>query len=471
VATRITGLVLAAGPSTDAVAELALAIHGTEATSLGLTCGGSMQLVIEPLQQLPNVLVDELRARAPVAFATRLDTRDHRTLVIDANGASTSTLGDVLVDQDVITLATELLRRGRSARRVEQAGATRVLIDIYEPTPRAVIVGAGDLATALEEQLHLIGWESMTLTDLSGAVDAIADLTRTDAVVVLTHDPTIDAPTLAAALRNDIGYVGALGSRRTQAARAERLQTENLEARALTALRGPPASISARQVRPRPRSASLPRSLQFGAADPPNRCETTTTPSTSPTEPTVRWTVEPIGYARTDYHSPLATPVQAALNPDALARVELDPRYAPALRDLEHFSHAWIVTWLANDDRQGDIDLQPVPFLLRPANQRIGLFATRAPRRPNPIGLSLVRIDRIEACDLYVRGVDLVDATPVLDIKPYAAPFDTPYGTDIRNGWLTTSIYARAPHRKVPSHKDDGASRTATRTTPAVLSV
>jgi xanthine dehydrogenase accessory factor len=236
---RIADRVSGSRTDTDGRLDVELSIHGGEAAVLGLTCGGSLHLVVEPLDAVPSLLVEELHARAPVAFASRLDGVKAAALVVDATGASASTLGDALVDQDVIAIATDLLRRGRSARHVERTGATRVLIDVYEPVPRAVIVGGGDLAGALEAQLRLIGWEPTTRATLTDASAAIAELGRSDAVVVLSHDPSIDAPAIAAALRNDVGYVGALGSRRTQAARAERLEAQHLEARQLRAVRGP----------------------------------------------------------------------------------------------------------------------------------------------------------------------------------------------------------------------------------------
>jgi xanthine dehydrogenase accessory factor len=239
VTSRIAQRVVTAPAGADPRFELELSIHGGEAAALGLTCGGSLHLVAELLDAVPPMLVGELLARAPVAFASRLDGGPPATLVIDSTGASASTLGDALVDQRVITIATELLQRGRSARHVERAGVSRILVDVYEPAARAVIVGGGDLAGALEAQLRLIGWEPTTLTDVHEAIDAIAPLGRTDAVIVLSHDPNIDAPTLAAALRNDAGYVGALGSRRTQAARAERLEAHGVDARHLAELHGP----------------------------------------------------------------------------------------------------------------------------------------------------------------------------------------------------------------------------------------
>lgn len=118
-------------------------------------------------------------------------------------------------------------------------------------------------------------------------------------------------------------------------------------------------------------------------------------------------------------------PVAAA---DVKGTVEIDPQYAAGLQDLEGFSH---VVLLFHCHRSADYDLTPFPPGER---QRRGVFATRAPRRPNPIGLSVVRLDRVAGCVLEVRGVDIVDGTPLLDIKPYLPSIDAP--VDVRTGWL-----------------------------------
>ena len=239
VSRRIAGLVVGEASGADGFAEVELSIHGADVGELQLTCGGSLHLVVQSVASIPRVLVQELQVRAPVAFATRLDPTRPASLVVDASGASQSTLGDALVDQQVADLAASILRRGQSARRVEYAGASRVLVDVYQPMPIGVIVGGGDLAAALVTQLALIDWDASVVSELDQAIEAVARLDRMDAVIVLSHDPTIDAPVLAAALRGDVGYVGALGSRRTQAARTERLEAQGLEGRHLGRVHGP----------------------------------------------------------------------------------------------------------------------------------------------------------------------------------------------------------------------------------------
>jgi tRNA (adenine37-N6)-methyltransferase len=142
-----------------------------------------------------------------------------------------------------------------------------------------------------------------------------------------------------------------------------------------------------------------------------------------------------LGVVRTGHTSREETPVQSALNADDAGRVELDEHYADALDGLDGFSHAWLVTWLGGDGDDAEPALRQVPFLLGPHGRAMGILATRGPRRPNPIGLSLVRLGPIEGCVVRFRGVDMVDGTLLLDIKPYVAAFDQPTG-DVRCGWF-----------------------------------
>ncbi len=95
------------------------------------------------------------------------------------------------------------------------------------------------------------------------------------------------------------------------------------------------------------------------------------------------------------------------------------------------------MTWLGTDG-DGPVELRQVPFLLRPQGHHVGLFAMRGPRRPNPIGLSLVRLVGLDGPRITFAGVDLVDRTPVLDLKPYVAQFDRPPG-HARSGWFDTA--------------------------------
>ena len=125
-----------------------------------------------------------------------------------------------------------------------------------------------------------------------------------------------------------------------------------------------------------------------------------------------------IGRIRTPFTSLAACPKNIAQS-SALGRIELDPRYAAGLKDVGLFSHLQVLYWMHHARR--DL-IQQVPSHLR---QVRGTFALRSPVRPNPIALAAVELVKAEADTLTVRGVDCLDGTPVLDIKPYFASIDS----------------------------------------------
>lgn len=108
--------------------------------------------------------------------------------------------------------------------------------------------------------------------------------------------------------------------------------------------------------------------------------------------------------------------------------------YRAGLMDLDGFSHI-ILLYLF--DRSDGYSLKVTPFMDTAPR---GLFATRAPKRPNPIGLSIVQLDRIEANILHVSNIDVLDGTPLLDIKPYVPAFDCP--ENVRTGWIANTDFA-----------------------------
>jgi tRNA-Thr(GGU) m(6)t(6)A37 methyltransferase TsaA len=143
-----------------------------------------------------------------------------------------------------------------------------------------------------------------------------------------------------------------------------------------------------------------------------------------------------IGVVRTPFTDRGDTPLQPSFAAGVEGEVHIDLRYLDALDGLEGFSHVWLLTWLADFDAPApDPELRQVPLLLRDDPQTFGIFAMRGPRRPNPIGLSLVRIVAIDGPNLRFAGVDLIDGTTVLDVKPYVSTFDEPAG-EVRCGWF-----------------------------------
>jgi tRNA-Thr(GGU) m(6)t(6)A37 methyltransferase TsaA len=138
-------------------------------------------------------------------------------------------------------------------------------------------------------------------------------------------------------------------------------------------------------------------------------------------------TLTPIGHVRSPFQSTAEIPKGLGAQHEAEGQLELLPEFAPGLQDIEGFSHL-IVLWTF--DRSGGFDLVFTP----PADDRPhGVFATRSPRRPNPLGLTVVELLRRDGAILHVRGIDMLDATPVLDIKPYLSSIP---GDRLRRGWL-----------------------------------
>jgi len=161
-------------------------------------------------------------------------------------------------------------------------------------------------------------------------------------------------------------------------------------------------------------------------------------------------TIEPIGRISTAHTDRASTPVQTVLNPDERGSVVLDGRYRDGLAELDGFDHAWLLTWLASDPAEpAPTTMRQVPFLLTAERREVGLFAMRGPRRPNPIGLHLVRIVDDVDDGFTFAGVDMVDGTPLLDIKPWVASLDVPHGhalvDEVRSGWFD-SVDVSRPH-------------------------
>jgi tRNA-Thr(GGU) m(6)t(6)A37 methyltransferase TsaA len=149
--------------------------------------------------------------------------------------------------------------------------------------------------------------------------------------------------------------------------------------------------------------------------------------------------LETIGVVRSSRTSSERTPVQAALNRGEHAVIEVFEAYAEGLAGLDGFDYAWLISWLhePRESATGPAPLTQIPFLLRPEQREMGVFAMRGPRRVNPIGLSLVQVLEVAGRRVRFAGVDLLDGTPVIDLKPYVTRFDRPEG-EPRCGWFDT---------------------------------
>jgi tRNA (adenine37-N6)-methyltransferase len=147
------------------------------------------------------------------------------------------------------------------------------------------------------------------------------------------------------------------------------------------------------------------------------------------------FTAQPIGYIRSPYHDTKAIPKGLGAKHEAEGSIELLREFSAGLMDIEGFSHLFVL-W--EFDRADGFDLIAHP----PTDEgrEHGVFSTRSPRRPNPIGLTVVELLRRDGVALHVRGVDMLDGTPVLDIKPYLSSIPV---EKIKRGWL-----AEAEERK-----------------------
>jgi xanthine dehydrogenase accessory factor len=213
-------------------------LSDSDAVRAGLACGGRATLLLQPLGAVPAAWWEAITRPQGAALITPLG-RPGPSMVVTREAVRGSlgeggTASDV--DEAAVRIARGRLAKARGSREiVEIAGASYVL-EISGAAPHVIVVGAGELATALVRQATLLGWDS----DVVGTAPQAQALFAANAcLVVLSHDPAIDTPALAAALRDRIPYVGALGSRHTQSARAGRLRAMDLGDETIAAIHGP----------------------------------------------------------------------------------------------------------------------------------------------------------------------------------------------------------------------------------------
>ncbi len=142
----------------------------------------------------------------------------------------------------------------------------------------------------------------------------------------------------------------------------------------------------------------------------------------------------PIGVIHSSIKDPVEAPREESTAGDVTATVEIFPEYTEGLTDLDGFSHIILLTYF-HLSKEFSLLVKP------PLDKEVthGVFATRSPRRPNPIGMSTVRLIKIEGNLLHITNTEMVDGTPVLDIKPYV-PLNYLKSGEIRIGWLTGKI-------------------------------
>jgi tRNA (adenine37-N6)-methyltransferase len=153
-------------------------------------------------------------------------------------------------------------------------------------------------------------------------------------------------------------------------------------------------------------------------------------------------TYKPIGVVHSPFKEPKNVPIQATAAKGTAGTIELYPQYVEGLNDLEGFSH---IILLYHFHLITGCPLMVKPFL---DDKLHGVFATRSPARPNKIGISVVHLSRIENNVLHIQDVDIIDGTPLIDIKPYVPEFDC--RKNVKIGWFNGKI------NKLATTKDDG---------------
>ncbi len=142
--------------------------------------------------------------------------------------------------------------------------------------------------------------------------------------------------------------------------------------------------------------------------------------------------VTQIGTIHTPFKERKGTPVQPKMGKGIRGTINIFNQFTPGLKDLEGFSHVVLLYYFHLSE---GYSLEVTPFL----DERLrGLFATRAPKRPSPIGMSVVRLEKVEGNILHIVDIDIIDGTPLLDLKPYVPAFDE--DVDVRLGWLQDKL-------------------------------
>jgi xanthine dehydrogenase accessory factor len=186
---------------------LDLHIGDADASLAGLTCGGEARFLLMAARNLPEALWARLRDREPICLVTELDGDE----VVGVTLHTAETVDEAGED------AAQLFRRGVSATAVSPERVTTVLW----PVPKLVVVGAGEVVDAVQTAAKMLGWDVLVSNQVAMASGLIAGLAVLDKVLVVSHDLELAGPTLSTALSSQAGYIGALGSRRTQQARAD----------------------------------------------------------------------------------------------------------------------------------------------------------------------------------------------------------------------------------------------------------
>ena len=217
---------------------LDLTVDDTGARQAGLSCGGAATVVVQGAGQIPGQFWSALAERRAVALATVAGQPPGSLVAVDGGG-SFGSFGAAEVDGAVEAAARRLLSGGEMASSRVEVGDRTVLIDAFVPAPALVIAGDGAIADAILRQASLLGWQATVTTDVDAATAELDAAGASAALVLLSHAVKLDVPVLAAAIGRGVSYIGALGSARTQARRAERLRSLGIADEQIEAIHGP----------------------------------------------------------------------------------------------------------------------------------------------------------------------------------------------------------------------------------------
>lgn len=209
-----------------------------DAVAAGFACGGVADVMLQSADLLPSEAWDAFRSAEPFVVASVLGTNS--VVAFQADGTVLGALATPELQSVAAEQARELLAGGIAASRLVTHGEAQLFVECFVPVTHLLVVGEGMLADALTAQATLLGWESEVLTDdLEACERSIRTMRGSDVLVLLSHNFDIDAQLLGAAIRQGVGYVGALGSRLNQERRRGRLEAFGLTADEMTRYRGP----------------------------------------------------------------------------------------------------------------------------------------------------------------------------------------------------------------------------------------
>jgi xanthine dehydrogenase accessory factor len=213
-----------------------------EAEGVGLSCGGSAQLLVQPSRDFPDELWNQIEAGRPVVLASiiRADGQPGSGVLVAMNdGATAGTLGSPVLDAKATEAGSELLATDRRSKAHLSINHETLLLDKIVSKTRVIVVGAGEVAEALTDLTRALGWSIEVVADDQGTIDIATGLRPADALVVTTHHLQMGPAVLWTALQSEAGYIGALGGRATQASRAQTLRELGASQGQIDSIHGP----------------------------------------------------------------------------------------------------------------------------------------------------------------------------------------------------------------------------------------